>query len=101
MKNDTLEKILNIGIAFSREKNRERLLDRILTAAMDITHCDGGTLYINNGDALEFRIMITRSQGIHKDSGENEITLPPVPLSEKNVCACGVIYRRLINIAYV
>lgn len=98
MKNDTLEKILNIGIAFSKEKNRERLLDQILTAAMDITRCDGGTLYINNGDALEFRIMITRSQGIHQGGEENEITLPPVPLSEKNVCACGVIYRRLINI---
>ena len=56
MKNDTLEKILNIGIAFSKEKNRERLLDQILTAAMDITNCDGGTLYMNNGDALEFRI---------------------------------------------
>ena len=98
MKNDTLQKILNIGIAFSKEKNRERLLDQILTAAMDITQCDGGTLYINNGDALEFNIMITRSQGIHQGGGEGATTLPPVPLSKKNVCACGVLYRRLINI---
>ena len=98
MKQDTLQTILNIGIAFSREKNRERLLDRILTAAMDITQCDGGTLYINNGEALEFKIMITRSQGIHKGGEAGEITLPPVPLSEKNVCACGVLFRRLINI---
>lgn len=98
MKNDTLEKILNIGIAFSKEKNRERLLDQILTAAMDITNCDGGTLYMNNGDALEFRIMITRSQGVHRGGENGEITLPPVPLTEQNVCACGVIYRRLINI---
>ena len=96
MKNDTLQKILNIGIAFSKEKDRERLLDQILTSAMDITQCDGGTLYINNGETLEFNIMITRSQGIHRGGGE--ITLPPVPLSEKNVCACGAIYRRLINI---
>ena len=98
MKNDTLEKILNIGIAFSKEKNRERLLDQILTAAMDITQCDGGTLYINNGEALEFNIMITRSQNIHKGGESGAITLPPVPLSEKNVCACGVLFRRLINI---
>ena len=81
MRNDTLEKILNIGIAFSKEKNRERLLDQILTAAMDITHCDGGTLYINNGETLEFKIMITRSQDIHKGGEAGEITLPPVPLS--------------------
>lgn len=101
MKNDTLQKILNIGIAFSNEKNRERLLDQILTAAMDITQCDGGTLYINNGDALEFNIMITRSRGIHQGGGEGATTLPPVPLSPRNVCACGVLYRRLINIPNV
>lgn len=98
MKNDTLQKILNIGIAFSKEKDREQLLDQILTAAMDITQCDGGTLYIHNGDALEFKIMITRSKGIHEGVGDSQTTLPPVPLSEKNVCACGVLYRRLINI---
>ncbi len=98
MISDTLQKVLNIGIAFSKEKNRERLLDRILTAAMDITQCDGGTLYIRVEDALEFRIMITRSLGIHQGGGKGTTTLPPVPLSEKNVCACGVIYRKLINI---
>ena len=98
MINDTLQTVLNIGIAFSKEKNREKLLDQILTSAMDITQCDGGTLYINNGEALEFSIMITRSQGVHQGGGEGATTLPPVPLSEKNVCACGVLYRRLINI---
>ena len=101
MISDTLQKVLNIGIAFSKEKNRERLLDRILTAAMDITQCDGGTLYIRVEDALEFRIMITRSLGIHQGGGKGTTTLPPVPLSEKNVCACGVIYRKLINIPNV
>ncbi len=98
MISDTLQKVLNIGIAFSKEKNREKLLDQILTSAMDITQCDGGTLYINNGETLEFSIMITRSQGIHQGGGEGATTLPPVPLSEENVCACGVLYRRLINI---
>ena len=98
MISDTLQKVLNIGIAFSKEKNREKLLDQILTSAMDITQCDGGTLYINNGETLEFSIMITRSQCIHQGGGEGATTLPPVPLSEENVCACGVLYRRLINI---
>lgn len=98
MKNDTLQKILNIGIAFSKEKNRERLLDQILTAAMDMTDCDAGTLYINNGAALEFRIMITRSRNIHQGGVGAAITMPPVPLRKENVCACGVLYRKLINI---
>lgn len=66
MKKDTLQKILEIGIALSREKDIDCLLEQILTAAMDITHCDGGTLYMKNEDVLEFRIMITKSQGIHQ-----------------------------------
>lgn len=99
MKTAALEDILDVGIAFSKEKDRESLLDKILTTAMNITGCDGGTLYMNQGDALEFRIMITRSQNIHKGGpGREAVTLPPVPMSEKNVCACGALYRQLINI---
>lgn len=98
MKNETLQKILDIGIALSKEKNRERLLDQILVAVMELTSCDGGTLYIKNGEVLEFKIMITQSMGVHQGGEREKITLPPVPLSEENVCACGVLYRRLINI---
>lgn len=98
MKNDTLQKILNIGIAFSKERDKERLLDRMLMAAMDITQCDAGTLYITNGEFLEFHIMVTRSQGIHEGGRKGKVPLPPVSLSEKNVCACSAIHRRLINI---
>lgn len=93
-----MQKILDIGIAISGEKNRDRLLDRILTETVELTNCDAGTLYIFNGEALEFKIMITRSMGVHNGGEHGEITLPPVPLSEKNVCACGVIYGKLINI---
>lgn len=99
MNDDTLQKVLEIGIAFSKEKDKESLLERILTAAMDMTHCDGGTLYINTGETLEFKIMMTKSEGIYQGGTKGEpITMPPVRLSPKNVCACGVLYRRLINI---
>ena len=97
MKTAALEDILDVGIAFSKEKDRESLLDKILTTAMNITGCDGGTLYMNQGDALEFRIMITRSQNIHKGGpGREAVTLPPVPMSEKNVCACGALQYQLV-----
>lgn len=98
MRDEKIQKILNLGIAFSRERSKERLLDRILEAAMDLTGCDGGTLYTNNGSALEFKIMITRSQGVHQGSEGDEINLPPVPLKKDNVCAFSALERRLINI---
>lgn len=98
MKDEKIQKILNLGIAFSRERSKEKLLDRILVTAMDLTGCDGGTIYTNNGSALEFNIMITRSLGVHQDSGGDEINMPPVPLQKDNVCAFSALERRLINI---
>ena len=80
MRKDTLQTILNIGIALSKEKDIDCLLEQILEAVMDITNCDARTLYTKLEDALEFRIMITRSQGIHQGGSGNPITLPPVPL---------------------
>ena len=98
MKKDTLQIILDIGLAFSGEKDKEKLLDKMLEAAMEITGCDGGTLYIRNGEELDFKIMITRSRQIHQGAGRKETTLPPVPLRKEHVCACSVLYRRLIRI---
>ena len=44
MNKDTLQKVLDIGIALSKEKDIDCLMEQILNAAMDITRCDGGTL---------------------------------------------------------
>ena len=101
MTDEKIQRILNLGIAFSKERSKERLLDRILEAAMDLTGCDGGTLYTNNGSELEFNIMITRSQGIHQGSEGDAINMPPVPLTRSNVCAFSALERRLINIPNV
>ncbi len=59
-------KILNeIGIALSAERNTPRLMERILLHAKDITHADGGTLYMVSDDEqrLRFEIMRTESLG--------------------------------------
>ncbi len=53
-----------IGIALSREKDLNRLLEAILVAAMRITRADGGTLYrrpASDKDTLNFEIVRTES----------------------------------------
>jgi HD-GYP domain-containing protein (c-di-GMP phosphodiesterase class II) len=94
-----VEKLLDIGIALSSEKNGDKLLGTILDAAMNITDCDGGTLYILDGETLRFKIMITKSLGIHKGSEGEEIGLPPIALSQSNVSGCAVLDKTPINIA--
>ena len=96
--NKKLREIIDIGIALTTEKNKNRLLEMILETAMDISNCDAGTLYLFTGESLEFKIMKTLSQNISKGENGEKIDLPPVPLREENVCAFAAIHKELINI---
>ena len=76
------EKMLNIGIRLSTERNQNRLLESILEAGMEITHCDASTLYLYEGNRLVFRIMKTLSLGIDRGSDGEPITdLPSVSMT--------------------
>jgi HD-GYP domain-containing protein (c-di-GMP phosphodiesterase class II) len=92
------DKLLAVGVALSKEKDRDLLLETILTAAMDFTDCDGGTLYTTADDALVFHTMITKSLGIRKNRKDGSIDLPPVPLLRENVCARAVLDGKPINL---
>jgi hypothetical protein len=57
-----LKELNEIGIALSREKDLNCLLEAILVAAKLITNVDGGTLYRMHGEReLRFEIMRTDS----------------------------------------
>ena len=43
---EDFEKIMDIGIRLSTEKDRNRLLMTILDKGMEITNCDASTLYL-------------------------------------------------------
>ena len=75
-----MQTLLDICAALSAERDREALLSRILDAAMDLTACDGGTLYLLEEDGLHFCRMVTRSFGLRQGGHDDPITLPPVPL---------------------
>ena len=93
-----LRDVVRISIELSAEKDRSRLLEKLLATAMDIADCDAGTLYLYRDDALVFRIMKTLSQGVSRGEHGEPIDLPPVALREENVCAFSAIHRELINI---
>jgi phosphoserine phosphatase RsbU/P len=54
---DLIRVILPIGIALSAEKNFDRLLESILIQAKLVCNADGGTLYLQEDNALKFAIM--------------------------------------------
>ena len=62
---ENLQKLIDIGIALSKEKNINKLLEKILIEARKISHSDGGTLYLRTeDDRLNFEIMHNESKNI-------------------------------------
>lgn len=60
-----LQKLIEIGIALSAERNHQRLMERILLEAMKFSRADGGTLYLRGeDDRLSFALMRTESLGV-------------------------------------
>ena len=97
-----LERLFNIGIALSANADSDSLMREIVDVAMELTHCDGGTLYILEEGELHFYIMVTISLGIDRGGHGQKIELPPVQVSNpQNVCARAAAEKRLINVAEV
>ena len=103
MKKYSVNRLAKIAISLTIEKDLDNLLDAILKEEMQLTSCDGGTVYIYDpdNDCLHFHRMITVSKGISAGGHEGRITLPPVRLIRKNVCACCAMDNKRINIADV
>lgn len=96
---EDFEKILNIGIRLSTEKDRTHMLAAILESGMEITNCDAGTLYLYENNKLTFKLMKTLSQGIDRGVDREPIDdIPPVPMEESNVCSYSAIHREVVNI---
>jgi len=74
--------LANIGLALSKEKDMNRLLEMILLEAKRIANSDGGTLYMMTDDGrLRFEIMMTDSLDFHMGgTSGKDIPFYPVKL---------------------
>lgn len=83
---DRIEKLTEIGIALSAEKDTQRLLEMILLGAKELTNADGGTLYSvqDNGTV---KMEIVRTDSLHFAMGGTTgmpIPFEPIPLYDAN-----------------
>lgn len=103
------QQLNEIGAALSSERDLDRLLEKILIAAKNITHADAGTLYFmdDSRENLRFAIVINDSQKLaFGGTSGNPVTFPPLPLKTASgtpnndaVAAYCAIHRVTVNIA--
>ena len=105
----SFQRLIDIGIALSAEQDINRLMERILLEAKDLTNADGGTLYVRTEqDGLKFEIMRTDSLNIAMGGTTGKgITFPPLRMHDpetgepnlKNVASHAALTGKTINIA--
>jgi hypothetical protein len=103
-----LERLIEIGLALSAERNHDRLTERILLEAIQITNADGGTLYLRTDEnTLKFVIVRTGSLKIAMGGTTGvPIPFPPVRMynaetgapNYNNVSAAAALTKKTITI---
>lgn len=83
---DRLQTLIELNIAIAAEKSIDRLSELILSGARQLSHADGGSLYLVNEsrDALDFQIVLNETLGFAQGgTSENAVTLPSVVLYDE------------------
>ncbi len=89
-----VSKILEMSLALTSEHDYEVILDKIITCAMELTNCEGGTLYLYRNDCLEFMVMRNVNAEVERRGG----MVPPLKMDESKACAYSAIHRTLVNV---
>ncbi len=89
-----VNKILEMSITLTSEHDYNKILKKIVTCAMDLTNCEGGTLYLHRDNRLEFMIMRNVDAEVQRRGG----AVPPLEMDESKVCAYSAIHRKLVNV---
>src|SRR5690349_942834 len=100
--------LIELGIALSAERNHDRLQEKILLGAKELTNADGGTLYLVSENGRELRFAIMRNDTMNIALGGTTgaaIPFPPVGLrdadgtpNDKNVVAAAAVSGKTINL---
>ena len=102
-----LEQLNLIGASLSAERDTDRLLEGILTAAKSITRADGGTLYrVTDEKTLRFEIVRTSSLKYYLGgTSRNPVPFYPIQLykdgqpNHSMVAAHAALTGKTVNIA--
>jgi putative two-component system response regulator len=94
------DKLVRIGIALSSVRELEKLLELIVTEARTFANCDAGSLYIKEGDHLNFVISQNDTLAAREGKKAEEVLFKPFPVPISNQSLSGYVANTgtLVNI---
>ncbi len=87
-------KILEMSLMLTSERDYDEMLKKIITCAMELTNCEGGSLYLYRNECLEFMVMRNIDPEVERRGG----MVPPLAMDESKACAYSAIHRALVNV---
>ncbi len=98
---DQIKKLTRIGTALTSEHDLNKLLDLIVQEARALTNSDAGSLYIKEGDQLQF--VVSQNETLAKRYRDKGIVMDkfkpfPLPISNKSIAGYVANNARSLNI---
>lgn len=100
LSSDSIEELLNIGIALSNTHDIDSLLDMILGESRRLTNADAGTLYLEDKGNLKAKIAQCQTF-VNRWGAETAKSLFKsfsVPIDEGSICGCAAKAKEIVNI---
>ncbi|TAL16389.1 GAF domain-containing protein [bacterium] len=92
-------RLIEIIQDLAAEKNKDALLEKILSGARELTRADAGTLYVVSGGRLHFKVFQNDTIGInYGPTSETVLVLQPVSIDETTVSGFAASRGLALNI---
>lgn len=94
------EEIIKTAMEFSSYKELELLLDKIAEKSIELTQCEGVSIYIKRGEHLDF--MLTKNRTLEKKNTHNLMSEQfSIPISNHSIPGYVALVKELLNIENV
>jgi len=94
---EQIRKLNAIGIALSSERNLGKLLELIVTEARAFTNADGCSLYIKDGEKLDF--AVTQTESLQQRDGKIEpFKSFSLPITKESIAGYVAVTAEVLNI---
>lgn len=91
-------RVLSRALEYCNEKGVVEVLETILDEFLNMTKADAGSLYVCKEEALYFNIMKNKTLKEYNTSDEKKVQLPPVLMTEENVCSYVALHNEIVRI---